>query len=110
MDQSAIGWIALAIAVFVYLDLLFVELRRIYREGARIVSRLVAYADLPVVRQAARAGDDVERLTVALEAVGPLIERGREAIEAIRHPRSAGDAYPPLVPNGSDASKGFSPD
>jgi len=110
VDQSAIGWIALAIAVFVYLDLLFVELRRIYREGTRIVSRLIAYADLPVVRQAARTGDDVERLTLALEAVGPLIERGRGAIEVIRHPRSAGGDYRPLVPNGSDASKGFSPD
>ncbi len=111
MDQSAIGWIALAIAVFVYLDLLFVEVRRIYREGARIVRRLIAYADLPVVRQAARAGDDVERLTLALEALGPLIERGREAIEVIRHPRrSGGGTYRPIVPNGSDASKGFSPD
>jgi hypothetical protein len=88
VDQSAIGWIALAIAVFVYLDLLFVELRRIYREGMRILRRLIAYADLPVVAQAARTGDDVERLTVALEAVGPLLDRGRVALATIRNPRA----------------------
>jgi hypothetical protein len=111
VNQSAIGWIALAIAVFVYLDLLFVELRRIGREGGRIVQRLLAYAELPVIAQAERAADDVERLTIALEAVGPLLDRGRVALEAIRHPREARrERYDLPVPNGSEASKGFSPD
>jgi hypothetical protein len=89
VDQSAIGWIALAIAVFVYLDLLFVELRRIYREGMRILRRLIAYADLPVIAQAARSGDDVDRLVGALEAVGPLLERGSVALATIRNPRAS---------------------
>ncbi len=89
MDQSAIGWIALAIAVFVYVDLLFVELRRIYREVLRILQRLMAYADLPVIAQAARSGDDVERLAGALEAVGPLLERGSVALATIRNPRAS---------------------
>jgi hypothetical protein len=86
MNQSAIGWIALAIAVFVYLDLLVVELRRVAREGGRIISRVIAYGELPVVAQAAKAGDDLERLALAVERVSPLLERGRAAIDAIRHP------------------------
>jgi hypothetical protein len=108
VNQTAIGWIALAIAVFVYLDLLFVELRRIAREGLRIAKRLGAYADLPVIAQAERAGDDVERISRALEQVSPLLERAQGALTAIRHPRQSG--YAPFVPNGSDASKGFSAD
>jgi hypothetical protein len=86
MDQTKIGWIAFAVALFVYLDLLFVELRRMGREGRRIVTRVMAYADLPVVAQAARAGDDAERLGRALEAVTPLLERGSVALATIRRP------------------------
>jgi hypothetical protein len=107
VDRSLIGWIALAVAVFVYLDLLFVELRRTYREGKRIVTRLIAYGDLPVVRRAAQTGDDVERLTRALEAVPPLLERGRSALAAIRSPGRPA-SYEPFVPNGSEASNGLS--
>ncbi len=111
MNPSAIGWIVLAIAVFVYLDLLFVEVRRIVREATRIVKRLIAYADLPIIAQAARSGDDVERLTLALDAVGPLLDRGRAALAVIRDPRAAQrTTYGLPVPNGSDASKEFSPD
>jgi hypothetical protein len=106
VDQSAIGWIALAIAVFVYLDLLFVELRRIMLEGMRIVRRVAAYAELPVVKQAGRAGDDVERLTLALDRIAPLAERAQRALATIR----ARTRYNPFVPNGSDASKGISAD
>ncbi len=111
MNQSAIGWIALAIAVFVYLDLLFVELRRIGREGLRIVKRVAAYGDLPVIAQAGRTGDDVERLAVALERVAPLMARAQTALVAIRNPGRAGRRdYVPLFPNGSEASKGISAD
>jgi hypothetical protein len=108
MNQSSIGWIALAIAVFVYLDLLFVELRRIGREGKRIVMRVIAYGDLPVIAQAERAGDDVDRIARALDAAPLLIDRARLALATIRNPRGA--AYEPFVPNGSDASNGLSPD
>jgi hypothetical protein len=101
------GWVALFVAVAVYLDLLFVELRRVYREAMRIVTRVIGYGNLPVIRQAARAGDDVERLTLALETVPVLIERGRAALTVIRAlGRPA--PYDPFVPNGSDASNGFS--
>jgi hypothetical protein len=109
MDQTKIGWIAFAVALFVYLDLLFVELRRMGREGRRIVTRVMAYADLPVVAQAARAGDDAEQLGRALEAVTPLLERGSVALATIRRAGRPA-AYEPFVPNGSDASNGFSVD
>ena len=108
MNQSAIGWIALAIAVFVFLDLLIVELRRIVREGGRIVARVIAYGDLPVVDRATRAGDDVERISCALERVAPLVTRGQRALARIRDP--LGRAQAPFVPNGSDASNGLSVD
>jgi hypothetical protein len=107
MNQSTIGLIALVVAVFVYLDLLFVELRRMGREGKRIVTRVMAYADLPVVGLAARAGDDVERLGRALEAVSPLLERGGAALATIRRVGRP-PVYEPFVPNGSEASNGFS--
>jgi hypothetical protein len=89
----------------VFLDILFVEVRRIVREASRIVERLVGYADLPVFRQLARAGDDVERLLSALERISPLLVRAQIALATIRRPR-----YRPPVPNGSDASNGFSGD
>ena len=108
MNQSAIGWIALAIAVFVFLDLLVVELRRIVREGGRIVARVIAYGDLPVVERAVRAGDDAERIGRAFDEVAPLVTRGRQALVRIRDP--LGRAQEPFVPNGSDASNGFSVD
>jgi len=107
MNPPTIGWIALAVAAFVYLDLLFVELRRMGREGKRIVTRLIAYADLPVIAQATRAGEDAERLGRALEEVSPLLERGSRAIATIRR-GGRPPAYEPFVPNGSDASNGFS--
>ncbi len=86
-----------------YLDLLFVEVRRIVREASRIVGRLLGYADLPVVQQASRAGDDVERLLAAIERVPPLLTRAQAAVARIRQVR-----YRPPVPNGSDASNGWS--
>ncbi len=110
MNQSWIGWIALTIAVFVYLDLLFVELRRIFREGKRIVTRVLAWADLPVIAQAAHVGDDLDRITTALERVSPLMLRGERALARLRRPRAAAAGYEPLLPNGSDASNGFSAD
>jgi hypothetical protein len=111
VDQDAIGWVALAIAAFVYFDLLFVELRRIAREGLRIVKRVTAYGELPVIAQAGRAGDDVARLTLALERLTPLLDRAQTALAAIRNPgRARRGGYAPLFPNGSEASNGSSAD
>ena len=87
MNASAIGWIALAIVAVVFLDILFVEVRRSVREAMRIVKRVGAYGDLPVLAQAARTGDDVERISAALEMVPSLLERGRVAVTTIRYPR-----------------------
>ncbi len=41
-------WIGTIVAVLVFLDLLFVELRRVFREGKRIVRRLGGYTELPI--------------------------------------------------------------
>ncbi len=87
MNASAIGWIALAIVAVVLLDLLFVEVRRIVREATRIAKRVRAYGDVPVLAQAARTGDDVERMNAALETIPSLLERGRVAVTTIRYPR-----------------------
>ena len=42
-------WIGAIVAALVFLDLLFVELRRAFREGKRIVRRLEGYGELPVL-------------------------------------------------------------
>jgi hypothetical protein len=84
VDRTTVAWIALAVVVLVFLDLLFVELRRAYREGKRIVNRLQGYADLPVVALASKAGDDAERLNTALDEFGPLLERADTALATIR--------------------------
>jgi hypothetical protein len=109
VDQSALGWIIPAIAIVVFLDLLVVELRRVAREGMRIVTRVLAWGDLPVLAQAGRAGDDLERIALAIDQVSPLLERARVALTTIRYPRGQAP-NPPFVPNGSDASNGFAAD
>jgi hypothetical protein len=40
MDQSTVFWIAGAVAAFVFIDVLIVEIRRSIREARRIVTRL----------------------------------------------------------------------
>ena len=77
-------WIGVAIVALVFLDLLFVEVRRIVIEARRIQRRLAAYGDLPIFSLAASAEFDVERMTASLDAVEPLMERGRAAIATIR--------------------------
>ncbi len=108
MDRGAIGWIAVAILVLVFLDLLFVELRRAVREGLRIVKRVSAYADLPLFSLLYGAGEDAERLARALDAVPPLLARAEAALEVIRHPFAPRPAPGPMPvrysPNGSSSS------
>jgi hypothetical protein len=84
MDRSGMVWIGTALAVLIFLDLLFVELRRVFREGKRIVQRLDAYAELPIFSLLANAEHDVERIVSALDALTPLAERGRHAIGVVR--------------------------
>jgi hypothetical protein len=100
MSSTGVTWVAVAVAVIVFLDVLFVELRRCVREASRIVTRLNAYADLPLFSLLAATGDDIDRLNAALEAIPALLERGQAAIAMIRMPfaRRPADGY---LPKGS---------
>lgn len=84
MDRSGMLWIGLIVAVLVFLDLLFVELRRIVREGKRIASRVAGYAELPLLVQLAASERDLERILNALDALAQLIERGQIALAVLR--------------------------
>ena len=77
-------WIGAVVAVLVFLDLLFVELRRVLREGTRIARRLAGYADLPIFSLLAASGDDAERIGRAIEALTPLLERAQSALAVLR--------------------------
>jgi hypothetical protein len=84
MDRSAVLWVGLVVAALVFLDLLFVELRRIFREAKRIVARLQGYTELPVFSLAAAAANDVERIDAAAVAIPILIARAQGAIAVLR--------------------------
>ncbi len=77
-------WIATAVAALVFLDLLFVELRRSLREAKRIVTRIDAYATLPIFSLCAASERDVARIVSAVDAVAPLVERGQAAFAVLR--------------------------
>ncbi|HEY5349763.1 MAG TPA: hypothetical protein VIJ64_08520 [Candidatus Lustribacter sp.] len=80
MEGSGVVWVGAIVAVLVFLDLLFVELRRALREGKRIVRRLADYGDLPVFSLLAASDRDVERIVRAIDAVPPLVERAQRAL------------------------------
>ena len=80
MDQTTVFWIAGAVAAFVFVDVLIVEVRRCIREARRIAQRLSGYADLPIVSLAAAVPYDIERLGRALDAIAPLLVRGKTAL------------------------------
>jgi len=84
MDQPGVVWVGAVVAVLVFLDLLFVELRRVFREAKRIVTRLQAYAELPIFSLLAASEHDLERITGAIDAVTPLVERGQAAVAVLR--------------------------
>jgi hypothetical protein len=79
MDPTLVVRVGLAIAVLVFLDALFVELRRIAREGKRLITRLEAYAGLPIFSLIATCEGDLERVAGALEALDPLLTRAGDA-------------------------------
>jgi hypothetical protein len=83
VDQTTVFWIAGAVAAFVFVDVLIVELRRCLREGRRIADRLVAYADLPIFSVVAGVPHEAERLVRAFESIAPLIVRGKTALVAL---------------------------
>jgi hypothetical protein len=84
MDGSGVVWVGAIVAVLVFLDLLFVELRRAFREGKRIVRRLRGYGELPILSLLATSERDVARMIRAVDAVPPLIERARRAVDVVR--------------------------
>jgi predicted type IV restriction endonuclease len=84
MDPSGLVWIGSIVAVLIFLDLLFVELRRIFREGKRLVGRLLAYADLPIFTLIAASENDVDRIVRAVDALASLAGRMQAALESLR--------------------------
>jgi hypothetical protein len=84
MDQSSVVGVGAVVAVLVFLDLLFVELRRVFRQAKRIFTRLEAYASLPILSLLAASEYDVERIADAIDAVAPLVERGQGAVAVLR--------------------------
>jgi hypothetical protein len=84
MDPSGLVWIGLIVAVLIFLDLLFVELRRIFREGKRLATRLAAYADLPIFNLIAASEGDIERIVRAIDALASLSARTQTALESMR--------------------------
>jgi hypothetical protein len=84
MDRSGMLWIGLIVVVLIFLDLLFVEVRRIVREGKRIVTRLAGFGELPIFVQLAAGERDLERIVRAIDALTPLLERGQAAFAVVR--------------------------
>jgi hypothetical protein len=100
MDHSTLVRVAVAIAAVVFLDALFVEVRRAMREAKRLLARLDAYAQLPIFALFATCESDVERVTQALDALPGLIERADQAWLVVRslgrvRPLQAADVYRP---------------
>jgi hypothetical protein len=77
-------WIGIIVAVLVFLDLLFGELRRAFREAKRIMNRLEGYTELPIFSMLATSERDVDRILAALDALTPLLERARRAVAVMR--------------------------
>jgi hypothetical protein len=101
MDRSGVLWIGVAVAVIVFLDLLFVEVRRSVREAKRLVSRLGAYGDLPLFSLLAASEHDMARLMAALDTLPVLLERAQRARDVIRCPFARRPPAPDYLPKGS---------
>ncbi len=100
MDPSALVRIGSIVAVLIFLDLLFVELRRIFREGKRIVVRLVGYADLPIFDLLATSSHDIDRIVNAIDALASLANRAQIALESLRRVYRPKGSSPGGVPKG----------
>ena len=68
------------VAAFVFVDVLFVELRRCVGEVNRIARRVSAYGDLPIVSLAATATLDAARLAASVQRIGALLVAGEAAL------------------------------
>jgi hypothetical protein len=84
MDRSGIEWVGVIVVVLIFLDLLFVEVRRILREGKRIAKRLAGYAELPLLHQIATSERDLDRIVRAVDAMAALLDRAHAAFAVLR--------------------------
>jgi DNA recombination-dependent growth factor C len=81
--ESIWRWI-FVISAIILLDLIFIEtLPRIVRQSRRLIGRLNAMADLPLVAQAEKAERDIARVNTALDALPALQQRARAAVASI---------------------------
>jgi hypothetical protein len=103
VDPSGLVWIGSIVAVLIFLDLLFVELRRIFREAKRLVLRVAAYAELPIFDLIATSQRDIERIVIAIDALASLFARMSAALESLR------TCYRPKGSSPGGAPKGMSP-
>jgi hypothetical protein len=84
MDHSGALMIGAIVVVLVFLDLLFVEVRRSVREGSRLVKRVAAYAELPIFALLAKSERDVARIAQAFDEFCALLERAQRALGVLR--------------------------
>jgi hypothetical protein len=94
VDRSVLIWIGAIAAALIFLDLLFNELRKIFRQGKRIASRLAAYAELPIFASIDKSDRDIERIVNALDALPPLFERAQAALAVLRCYKPKGSSPP----------------
>jgi len=86
-------WVALAAFAAVLL-LAGLQAARAAREVRRIKQRVDAYAELPLVASLQRAGQDAERIQLAIAGIDPLLTRAQAAVATIRR-----SPIPPDVTN-----------
>jgi hypothetical protein len=83
VDQNTVFWIGGIVAVFVFLDILIVEIRRCVREGRRIARGLAGYAELPIFSLLASTPAELTRLEASLTEIAALLVRARAALAAL---------------------------
>jgi hypothetical protein len=83
--DAAVFWFFVVAWLVVLGLLLFVQIPRAFREGRRIVTRVMRLInDLPLTKELAKAEADGRRLSAALERIPPLQRRAEAAIVTIR--------------------------
>jgi hypothetical protein len=85
LAEAVFFWFFLVAWVIVLGLILFVQLPRAFRDGRRIVTRVLRLVnDPPLTVQLAKAEADNNRLNLALERILPLQRRAEVAIATIR--------------------------